>query len=61
MIKLTFTTTAGRTVSATFENREQALSSMSLFLVEDESIENYELQEVEHQPVPSYVLPPSSN
>lgn len=61
MIKLTFTTTAGRTVSAIFENREQALSSMSLFLVEDESVENYGLEEVENQSVPNYVLRPSSD
>lgn len=59
--RLTFTTTAGRSVSATFESKEQAENSLNFFLLQDEMVDEYKIEEIEQEPVPEYVLRPSSD
>lgn len=55
--RLTFSTTAGRSVSAIFESREQAQNALNLFLLQDEMVEDYKIEETEQE----YVLRPSSD
>lgn len=55
--RLTFTTTTGRSVSAIFESREQAQNALNLFLLQDEMVEDYKIEETEQE----YVLRPSSD
>ena len=59
--RLTFTTTTGRSVSAIFESREQAKNALNLFLLQDEMVDEYKIEDIQHESVPEYALRPNSN